>query len=159
VLPNVLAAVASTSIGFVAFINMYKRNSTMMIFGKHADNQNTIMAYLCGVHGLIRDVENYVRNSSGCLYWVEADRFASIVENDATSGDIDKIKGVLLDLPKYANMNQASSGIVEFDLARIEFAQGHQDKAKEHLANAKKQAKAIVNHRLKFHGGLAALSG
>jgi hypothetical protein len=131
--------------------------SSHVVSGKHRDDQNLVMAYLCGSHGLLADVEEYLRRPCDTSYWSEADRFAAIAVANPTSEESEKRKSALKDLVKYANVATLSEGIIYYNIARIALAQGNQNEVREYLTKAQKSAGDLIQTRLELEPDLQRL--
>lgn len=112
--------------------------------------QRGILSYLCGIHNLNSEVENYLKMPSGVTYWSEADRFAMLAVEDPTGEDAEKRKQVLKDLLKYAKIASLSEGIVHYNIARIAKAQSKEEEADDHLKKAEKIMPELVKTRLEI---------
>ena len=121
-----------------------------VISGKHSDDQNKVFAYLCGLHGLVEDVDKYLLRQGDTAYWSEADRFGTLAILSPNSDEAEKRKKVLIDLLKYANMAGLSEAIVQYNIARIAFAQNNIEEAKKHLLTAKKNGGKLIETRLEM---------
>jgi len=127
------------------------------VSGKHQDDQNQILAYLCGLHGLMDDVQEYLSRPCDTSYWAEADRHAAIALANPSAEEAEKRKNVLKALLQYASVASLSVGIVHYDIARIAFAQGKHDEARDNLKKAKQHAGRLIDTRLMFDPHLLEL--
>lgn len=120
--------------------------------------QNKILVYLCSIHGLKEDADEYLSRPEGIIsFWSEADRFAALALGDPTTEEAEKRKRILVQLIGYASMATRSVGITHYNIARIAFAQGKDDEAKYHLREAKRNAGKLIDTRLKFEHHLQEL--
>lgn len=120
---------------------------------KHSSTHATqrgILSYLCGIHNLNSEVENYLKMPSDVTYWSEADRFAMLAVEDPTGEDAEKRKHVLNDLLKYAEIASLSEGIIHYNIARIAKAQSKEEEADDHLKKAEKIMPELVKTRLEI---------
>jgi hypothetical protein len=143
----------------LAFVYIARRRGSLflLVSHKHSDAQNEILAYLCGLHGLMNDVQEYLSKPCDTSYWAEADRFAAIAVANPTADEAEKRKNVLKDLLEYASVASLSVGIIYYDVARIAFAQAKHDEAKENLKKAKQHAGRLIDIRLKLEPHLQEL--
>jgi len=154
---NLFSVLLTAIIGLGGYILLYRGASNGMYLGKNKESQNYVLAYLCGVNGLLVEADTYLKKPIPSQYWAEADHFASQASVEPNSARSNKLKQVLVDLLNYAQVNRMSKALINYDIARIEFAQGKTEEAKQHLLVAKKQAKEIVNFRLSFQSDLSAI--
>lgn len=162
-LVSLATAVAAAYTGLATLLVFRRRVQTLSVFGrdialsdKHSDDQNEILAYLCGIHGLADDMQDYLARPRKTSYWAEADRHAALAESDPTSPEAESRKHVLADLLEYASVAPLSRSIVQFDIARIANAQGNQTEAEEYLAKIGNNP--IIKSRLRLHADLAELT-
>lgn len=118
--------------------------------GKHHDDQKHIIAYICGLHGLVDEVDRLLSFPSDVSYWSEVDRMTSKAINSDDKGLIDKIKLILLDLVKYASIAESSQGIIHYNLARLEKHQGNNEEADKQIAVANNYNSNIIKTRLEI---------
>ena len=120
------------------------------LLGKHVDDENKILAYICGLYGLLDDVENYLTRQGNTSYWAEADRISSLAIANAKTANAEKRKQVLLDLLEYASLSNTSESIINYDIARISLAQGNVEESKTFLEVAIKKGGRLIKTRLKI---------
>ena len=163
--PSLLASILPTVVGAyvvlagaAAVYLVVKRGTFDVISGKHREVQNQVMAYLCGLHGLIDDVQEYLSRPPGSTsYWAEADRLAAIALVNPGSEQAEKRKNVLKNLLDYASMADLSRAITHYDIARIAFAQGKVDEAKTNLTRARQYGPRLIKIRLTLESDLRTL--
>ncbi len=122
--------------------------------GKHSDDQNKVYAYLCGLHGLTNEVDEYLSRQSDTSYWSESDRFAALATLNPESSETEKRKKVLIDLLEYANVADVSKAIIHYNIGRIAFAQNKGAEAKKYLLSAKRIGGKLIETRLKLDSKL-----
>lgn len=125
-----------------------------IISGKHREEQNEILAYLCGIHNLTDEVQDYLSRPRRTSYWAEADRFAAIAVANPATKKAENVEMLLKDLLAYAAIAEISKGIIYYDIARIEVARGNRDEAGTYLKEAKKHAGKLIDIRLKVDSAL-----
>jgi hypothetical protein len=114
----------------------------------HSDNQNEILAYLCGLHKLTEDAEAYLTKSGDSSYWSEADRIAALAVSSRDVNETEARKNVLRDLLRYARISNTSVAIIHYNIARIAKAQDRKEECKEHLKEAKDALPKLMETRL-----------
>lgn len=117
---------------------------------QHTGDQNQIIAYLCGLHGLENQVERYLALPNQTTYWAEMDRLTSIAIINNESDLIQKVKIIISDLIEYAGMADSSVGIGYYNLARLEKSLQNDAKAQEYIEKAKKEIPKLLKTRLKL---------
>ena len=117
---------------------------------KHSGKQNLILSYLCDIHDLKLEAEEYRKAKYQIEYWSEADRIGKLGLINPKSDVTEKWKNVLFDLIDYAGVTEDSIGIIYYNIARIENAQGNKDDADKHLLKAKKYSNGIIDMRVKI---------
>ena len=117
---------------------------------KHSGEQNLIFSYLCDNHGLKAEAEEYRKANYKIQYWSEADRIGKLGIDNPKSDVIEKWKCVLFDLINYAGIAEESIGIIYYNLARIEKAQGNENNVKKHLQAARKYSNKLIEQREKI---------
>lgn len=117
---------------------------------KHTDEQNLILSYLCDNYDLKAEAEEYRKANYKIKYWSEADRIGKLGIDNQKSDVTEKWKNVLFDLINYAGVAEDSIGIIYYNLARIEKAQGNEDNVKKHLQKARKYSNKLIEQREKI---------
>lgn len=117
---------------------------------KHTGAQNLIISYLCDNYELKAEAEEYRKANYKIEYWSEADKIGKLGIDNPKSDVTEKWKNVLFDLINYADVAEDSIGIIYFNLARIEKAQGNEDNVKKHLKEAKKYSNKLIEQREKI---------
>ncbi len=134
----------------LALRGVFKSKNVLNNKGKHHDDQNKVIAYLCGIHGLDEQADMLLGLPNEASYWSEVDRLTSKAINSNNSEFINKVKKVLTDLLEYAQIADSSLGLIRYNLARIEMKNGEKEKADILIAEAKKLTEDLVNTRLKI---------
>jgi hypothetical protein len=116
--------------------------------GKHSGDQRYVLAYLCGVSGLISEMDRLLSLGQETQYWAEADRLASVAIASGSGDTMESHKTVLKMLLLYADLASSSEGIVCYSIGRIAARQGHNAEAKEYLTLAKDKMSALFEQRL-----------
>ncbi len=124
------------------------------ISGRHYGDQNKILSYLCGLNGLVEEMDEYLVRDGNTDYWSEADRFGALGILTPGSNETEKRKKVLLDLNEYTQMAVVSKAIVHYNIARIAFSQNNTEEAKKHLTIAQKIGGKIILTRLNMEKNL-----
>jgi hypothetical protein len=137
-----IATVASTLTLFIRRINDDDK--------KHRGDQNQIIAYLCGIHGLDRQVDRYLTLPTQTSYWAEMDRLATIAIASKDTSICAQVKEIITDLIEYAGMVRSSAGIGYYNLARLDKFLKDEANCKEHLEKAKKEIPKLLDTRLKL---------
>ncbi len=114
----------------------------------HSDDQNKIIAYLCGIHGLTNELTRYLDQKTDVSYWSEADYFGNISLSHPQDPNNNKRLLVLLDLINYARVTKVSIGIICYNIAKIYKALGDSTKSDEYLEKAKLIIPKRINKRL-----------
>lgn len=131
--PALVSAIVGAYSGmFLMFLMLFAKRKTLLkdlisILGRGtvSSNQNEIFVYLCSIHGLTNDVNEYLSVRREILYRTESDRFATIALDNPFSEEAEKRKKILEQLIEFApHMATSSRAIVHFNIARILFAQG-----------------------------------
>ena len=138
---------------FAPFLSFFGFN--IPFIHRHSGEQNEVLAYLCGKHGLIEDVQNYLSRSGRTSYWAEADRHAAIVEAGESCEKAESRKALLTDLLTYARIAYLSKSIIKFSIARISYAQGNYEEARSLLKGI--QGNPVIKMRLQLHPHLRDL--
>jgi hypothetical protein len=154
---SILGGRKSSSISFMGITVPILGGRQSVISGKHSEDQNMVIAYLCGLHGLLDDVENYLARKNNTSYWAEADRLSAIAMANPKSDEAENRKKVLLDLLEYASIASLSEAIIHYDIARVAFAQNKIEEAQVHLERAKKVGGKLIDTRLKIEPNLSKL--
>lgn len=117
---------------------------------KHKDDQNQVIAYLCGIHGLSAEVDRFLSLSKDTSYWAEMDRLTSlaVVSNELLR--VQKTKDVITDLLEYADMASSSKGIGYYNLGRLEKFLGNISDSEAELKKAEKLIPKLLKTRLKL---------
>ena len=117
---------------------------------RHSGNQNEILSYLCGIHGLDAQVERYLALPKKTSYWAEMDRLAAIAiaSNDTTIA----LKSITIidDLIKYADMASTSKGVGYYNLARLYLFINDIPNCNSNLEIAKKTIPKLLATRLEI---------
>jgi hypothetical protein len=116
----------------------------------HQEEQNKILAYLFGLHGLTSEAEIYLQKTQDSAYWSEADRIAAtaIKANDAHLSET--LKKVLIMLLKYGDISPTSIGVIHYNIARICMALDQSEESQEHLVAARKTIPKLLEKRLQL---------
>ena len=114
----------------------------------HSGDQNEVIAYLFGLHGLHEQVEYYLRKAEGCSYWSESDRIASLAIHTEDVALREKCVIILTDLLTYASFAPSSKGIIHYNLARIGRKMGNKNETDRHLVEARKTIPRLLSTRL-----------
>ena len=122
---------------------------------QHFAEQNKILAYLCGVHGLTSEINRYLDLKTEVSYWSEADYFGNLALLQSGHADNNKRLLVLLDLLNYAQVAEESKGIVYYNIAKIYKALNDSSKTKEFLDKAQKIIPLRVKQRLTIDKNLS----
>jgi hypothetical protein len=132
-----------------------------LISSKHSGSgeQHEVLAYLCGLHGLMDDQRDYLSRSGHTSYWAEADRFGALAVADPESEEAAKRKAVLVDLLECASIVGSSVGIIHYNIARIAASQGDQDEARDHVSRARKHGRKLIEGRLRLDRDLREAVG
>ncbi len=140
-----MTGVASLSVAMFSLITLLRRRRTFISSGgKHRDNQRRILAYICGIHGLLDEVDRYLSLPKNSAYYTEIDRLTSIAITNNNDEHIAKLKKVILDLMSYTSMAETSLAILYYNLARLEKIQGNQNEVDQYLGSAKKLEEKLV---------------
>lgn len=134
----------------LALRGIFKSKNVLGKEGKHHDDQNKVIAYLCGINGLDDQADILLGLPNDASYWSEVDRLTSKAINSNDVEFIDKVKKVLTDLLEYAEMADSSVGLTKYNLARIEMKNGKKENADTLILEAKKLAEELINTRLKL---------
>ncbi len=129
---------------------LFKSKNVLEKQGKHSDDQNKIIAYLCGIHGLDEQADILLSLPNDVSYWSEVDRLTSKAINSDEEELINKIKRVLTDLLRYASIADSSVALIKYNLARIEIKNGQKDKANFLIVEAKKLSEELINTRIEI---------
>lgn len=154
---SILSGRRPSSISFLGITVPIPGGNQRVIDGKHREDQNKVLAYLCGLHGLLDDVENYLNRQCDTSYWAEADRFSAVAMVDPKSDEAENRKKVLLDLIQYASVASLSEAIINYNIARIAFAQNSIIEADVYLNKAKISGGKLIENRLKIETNLSKL--
>lgn len=117
---------------------------------QHSDDQNKIIAYLCGVHGLTSEINRYLDMKTAVSYWSEADYFGNISWLNKGHADNEKRLLVLLDMIEYARVAKESQAIIFYNIGKIYKALDNNDKAIEYIDKAKSIMPKRISLRLKI---------
>lgn len=158
-LSNIWLTILAAYAGLIAglYFMIPRHLISLYLFGRHSANQNEILAYLCGIHGLTSQVDYYLNKTEKASYWSESDRLASIAIINPKSEQANKMQQVLIDLLAYAHVNRYSKGIVNYNIARIAFAKDDIAHTKNYLDEAIKYHRKLVEIRLQLQPGLQKL--
>ena len=134
------------------FFSLFKRLVGNVIDdeGKHRDEQNQVIAYLCGIHGIEQQADRYLTINRRTSYWSEMDRLASLGINSNNKELAEKFKNVLIDLLDYAQIAKSSRGIGYYNLARIEKFLGNENASVDYLRKAKNLIPKLLDKRIKL---------
>ena len=131
-----------------SFIRLYLKGLNKVRHNGLEGDQRQVLAYLCGVHGLYDEVNQYLTNQTDVSYWSESDKYASLAIQDITSPIAEKRKIILQDLLQYMkDIHKPSIGIIHYNIARISKAQGKDDEADKHLEEANKYIREEIKTR------------
>jgi tetratricopeptide (TPR) repeat protein len=138
----------SASASFLTLIirkKMINDDSTM-----HSGDQNEIIAYLCGIHGLDLEVDRFLNLPRKASYWAQMDRLAAtaIAKND--KDNIEKIIKVILAILNYASMADTSKGIGYYNLGRLYKSIGDIENSEKYIAEANKIIPKLLATRQKL---------
>lgn len=142
-----LAAIAATASTLTLLVRK-KLNSEDK--STHSGDQNEIIAYLCGIHGLKSEIERFLTLPRTSTYWAEMDRFASIAISLNEREQTEKIIKIVVDLIDYASMADSSKGIGYYNLARLYKSIGDLVNSDEYLDKANKLIPKLLNTRKKL---------
>jgi len=145
-----LLTLTAVSVSF--FFLVFKRVVSNVIDkeGKHHDEQNEVLAYLCGIHGIDKQADRYLKLNRKTSYWSEMDRLTSLGINSKNKDVAEKFKFVLIDLLDYAKMANTSKGIGYYNLARIEKYLGNEKNSEEYQDKAKEFIPKLLDKRIKL---------
>jgi hypothetical protein len=155
--PALVAAYAGLSVGSLFLLRrrphifgglLGKRIASIVDSEHHSDDQNEILAYLFGLHGMPEQVEYYLRKAEGCSYWAESDRLASMAVESNNPDNLRKCASILHDLLNYAESSPISQGIIHYNLARIATKLNLNAEVEQHLSDAKKLIPKLLKTRL-----------
>ncbi|MGV3588965.1 MAG: hypothetical protein ACO1OF_18315 [Adhaeribacter sp.] len=116
----------------------------------HSQNQNMILAYLCGIHGLFSEAEKYLESKTKVNYWSEADYFGNFSWLNKDDADNKKRLLVLIDLLDYANIAEDSKAIIYYNISKIHKVLSNNEGAKEFIQKAKGILPKLIDKRLKL---------
>jgi hypothetical protein len=117
---------------------------------KHSGDQNEVIAYLCGIHGLDKQVERYLTLPNKTSYWAEMDRLASMAIASKSQDIANKLIAIIDDLIKYAGMADSSIGIGHYNLARLYKFVNDNNKCDNNLRLAKKKIPKLLATRMQI---------
>lgn len=145
-----LLTITAISVSF--FFSIFKRLVGNVIDreGKHRDEQNQVIAYLCGIHGIDKQADRYLTINRRTSYWSEMDRLTSLGINSSNKEKAEKFKNVLIDLLDYAHIAESSRGIGYYNLARIEKFLGNKTASEDYLLKAKNLIPKLLEKRIKL---------
>lgn len=115
---------------------------------KHSGEQNEILAYIYGLHGMTNEQEVFLNRTRKASYWSEADRISSIALKSTNEREIETYKKILYDLLNYARIADESMAIIHYNIAKIAMRQKLQYEFDIQLAEAKKIAPKLIEIRL-----------
>lgn len=146
----------SIILGLIAGIASILSLTIKRLFGReyseegHTGEQNEIIAYLCGLHGIENEVDRYLSLPRKTSYWSEMDRLTSIGINSNNEDLAKSIKQVITDLLKYARMAKSSKGIGYYNLGRIDKYLGKDKESEESLNKSKKLIPNLLKKRVEL---------
>lgn len=140
----IIAAAASTLTLLVRKILMNDDDDT------HSGDQNHVIAYLCGIHGLDKQVERYLSLPNQTSYWAEMDRLATIAIATKDQSTVDKLINLIKDLIQYAGMVNTSKGIGYYNLARLYKFSKDEVNSSKNIEEAKKIIPKLLASRMKL---------
>jgi hypothetical protein len=117
---------------------------------KHSDDQEKVIAFLCGIHNLDKQVDRLLSLPNKASYWSEADRLTAIAINSNTKDNLEKVRDVLTDLLEYAKISDSSKGIIYYNIARLEKHLLNETASNEFLEKAKKEIPKLLETRMKL---------
>lgn len=118
---------------------------------RYGDDQRQVLAYVCGIHGLTAEVDRYLSQLPKASYWAEADRLAGVAIASNNPETTQQIKSALKDLLEYdVAIAKSSRGLICYNLARMAAAAGDSEEIREYLEQARSQAPALVDARVKL---------
>jgi hypothetical protein len=134
-------------------LTLVRKRRGSNIFGSgdddlHSDDQNKIIAYLCGVHGLTDEISRYLDKKVDVAYWSEADYFGNISLINKGNPDNEKRLLLLLDLVEYAGISNDSRGIIYYNISKIYKSLNNEVKSEEFLNKAKQIIPKRIAKRL-----------
>jgi hypothetical protein len=118
--------------------------------GRHSDDQREVLAYLCGMHGLLAEAEHLLQMPRRTSYWAQADRLGNrgvLKEHETQRG---AYKNVLADLLVYTTPADLSKGIVHYNIAKITLAAGDRAAFKQHIELAEKFGGRLIRTRIQI---------
>lgn len=143
-----LTAIAGITSILALFIRKIVGRTIIKEDGKHSDEQNQILAYLCGIHDIPEEVDRFLGLPRKASYWSEMDRLTSLGISSMDKNKALKIKLVLIDLLNYAVIVDTSKGIGYYNLARLEKFLDNDKESKEYLVKATKLIPKLIKKRL-----------
>lgn len=136
----------------VTFISLLTRSviKSKGIGEKHSDDQEKVIAYLCGIYNLDKQVDRLLSLPNKASYWSEADRLTSIAIKSNSKDLISKIRDLLCDLLQYGEIADSSKGIIYFNIAKLEKKLANEIASNDYLEKAKKNIPKLVETRMKI---------
>lgn len=152
---TISVVISSLSLPFLRKYLKERVNDSVDDDDQHSDEQNKIIAYLCGVHGLTSEINRYLDLKTEVSYWSEADYFGNISWLNKGNVDNEKRLSVLLDMIEYASIAKESQAIVLYNIGKIYKALDNHEKSKEYIDKAKLILPKRIALRLKIDKQLA----
>jgi hypothetical protein len=146
---SVLIGVLS-SVSLIAPLTKKLRSSIIPGFvsdSRHSADQRYVLAYLCSLSKL-KEEEDYYRNLvQEAQYWSESDRLSDKALQSNDKEFAGRVANLLTRLLDYAQINDDSQAIINYNLARIA-ATLSDAKRGEYPATARKLAPKLIERRL-----------
>lgn len=117
---------------------------------KHSDDQEKVIAFLCGIHNLDNQVDRLLSLKNKVSYWSESDRLTATAINSNNQENAKKVRDLLIDLLEYAKISNSSKGIIFYNLAKLEKILGNQAKSTEYIEKAKLEIPELLKTRIKI---------
>jgi hypothetical protein len=133
------------------------RSSSLFNTKKHVDDQRDVVAYILGVHGFYQEATQMRALEREISYWSLAD---SVTEKCLESSNSDFVqRGIrcLTSLLSYAEIEQSSQLLINYDLARLAANAGDLKLAKGYLELAQKGNHPVINMRIAFDRNLSQI--
>jgi len=142
-LPSITVLV---SFGSLLVTRRVARHGATPFAGGSGDQQH-VLSFLCRIHGLQQLADEYL-GGERVYYWSQSDRLGELAIKTNDPDFRAAIKGVLRDLPAYANSTTHARAVAKYNLARILTFEKSFDSARNALDEALKLDRREVEFRL-----------